>query len=77
MQGRRCSNTFGGKCLIVVCRQWLGAFLFLWQRAIFWGVVYLQNREVVYGSAKFVKNVLQVLDKWGCGVLQWLKKEKI
>ena len=39
-------------------------------------VICLQNRELVYGSAKLVKNVLQVLDKWGSGVLQWWGKEK-
>ena len=39
--------------------------------------IYLQNRELVYGSAKLVKNVLQALDKRGGGVLQLEKRSEI
>jgi hypothetical protein len=43
---------------------------------IFWYVIYLQYRELVYESAKLLENVLQLLDKCGGGVLQWAKGDK-
>ena len=64
----RCVEIQFRKALNRCCQQLLGAFLFIGENVNLVGF-----REMF----ALLENVLQLLDKWGGGVLQWWRKEKI